>query len=70
MEGGKGSTMSLMEPIGLCKVSNMLELMGRVVSTTLESSPRRSFRLHPADPEVGEDEQPHFQELWACGDFA
>ena len=33
MEGGNGSVMSLKEPIGLWKPSNMLELMGRVVLT-------------------------------------
>ena len=37
MEGGNDSIMSLKEPIGLWKPSNMLELMGRVVSTMLES---------------------------------
>ena len=38
MEGGNGLVMSLKEPVGLRKPSNMLELMGRVVLTTLESS--------------------------------
>ena len=38
MEGGNGSIMSLKEPVGLWKASNMLELMGRVVLTVLESS--------------------------------
>ena len=38
MEGGNGSVTSLKEPIGLRKPSNMLELMGRVVSTVPESS--------------------------------
>ena len=37
--GGNGSITSLKESVGLRKVSNMLELMGRVVSTALESSP-------------------------------
>ena len=70
MEGGNGSITSLTEPIRLQKVSNMLELMGRVVLTALESSLQRSFCLHPVDPEVGEGKQPCFQELCACGDFA
>ena len=69
MEGGSGSIMSLKEPIGLPKVFNMLELMGRVVLTVLESTPQRSLHLHPADPEVGEGKWPCLQELWACGDF-
>ena len=38
MEGGNGSIMSLKELVGLQKASNMLELMGRVVLTMLESS--------------------------------
>ena len=70
MEGGSGSITSLKEPVGLWKVSNMLEPMGRVVSTILESTPQRSLHLHPADPEAGEGKQPHLQELQACGDFA
>ena len=37
MEGGNGSVTSLKEPIGLQNLSNMLELMGRVVSTVPES---------------------------------
>ena len=36
--GGDGSIILLKEPVELWKPSNMLELMGRVVSTTLESS--------------------------------
>ena len=70
MEGDNGSITSLEEPVGLRKASNMLGLMGRVVLTALESSPQRSLRLHPADPEAGEGERPCLQELWACGDFA
>ena len=70
MEGGNGSIMSLTEPVGLQKASNMLKLTWRVVSTALESSLRRSFHLCPADSEAGEGEQQHLQELWACGDFA
>ena len=62
--------MSLKEPVGLQKVSNMLELMGRVVSIVLESSPQRFLHLRPADPEVGEGKRPCLQELQACGDFA
>ena len=38
MEGGSGSITSLREPVRLQKVSNMLEMMGRVVSTVLEST--------------------------------
>ena len=38
MEGGNGSVTSLKEPSGLQKLSNMLELKGRVVSTMPESS--------------------------------
>ena len=38
VEGGSGSITLLKEPIRLWKLSNMLELMGRVVSTVLESS--------------------------------
>ena len=38
MEVGNGSVTSLKEPVGLRKPSNMLELMGRVVSTAPESS--------------------------------
>ena len=68
--GGNGSITSLKEPVGLRKVSKMLELMGRVVSTVLESSPQRSLHLHPADPEAGEGERPCLQELWTCRDFA
>ena len=58
MEGGNGSIMLLKEPVGLWKVSNMLELMGRVVSTALESSLQRYLHLHPADPKVGDGEWP------------
>ena len=36
--GGNGSITLLKKPIGLWKASNMLELIGRVVLTTLESS--------------------------------
>ena len=68
--GGNSSIMSLKEPVRLWKVSNMLELMGRVVSTILESSLQRSLYLCPADPEVGEGEQPCLRELQACGHFA
>ena len=70
MEGGSGSITSLKEPVGLWKPSNMLELTGRVVSTVLESSMRRSLRLHLADPVVGEGEWPHLREQRAFGDFA
>ena len=38
MEEGSSSTTSLREPVGLRKVSNMLEPMGRVVSAVLEST--------------------------------
>ena len=57
--GGNSSITSLKEPIGLRKVSNMLELTGRVVSTALESS----VCLRPADPKAGEGE-------WMCLHFA
>ena len=70
MEGASGSITLLREPIRLWKVSNMLELMGRVMLAVLESTPRRLLCLCPADPEVGESEWPHLQELWAWGDFA
>ena len=70
MEGGNGSVTSLEEPVGLRKLSNMLELMGRVVSTTLESSMQRFFPLHLADPAAGEGEWLCLRELWAFGDFS
>ena len=70
MEGGSGSTTLLKEPVGLWKVSNMLEPMGRVVFIVLESTPQRFLHLHPADPAAGEGEWPHLQELHTCGDFA
>ena len=70
MEWGSGSITSLREPIRLQKVSNMMEMMGRVVSTILEFTSQRSLHLHPADPEAGEGKQPFLQELWACGNFA
>ena len=70
MEGASGSIMSLREPIRLWKVSDMLEPMGRVMSAVLESTPQRSLRLHPADPEAGEGKRPCLQELRAHGDFA
>ena len=67
--GGNGSITLLKEPVRLQKVSKMLELMGRVVLTALESSLQRSLHLRPADPDAGEGEQPCLQELRACGDF-
>ena len=70
MEGGNGSVMSLKEPIGLQKQSNMLELMGRVVSTMPESSMQKSLHLHLADPAAREGKRPYLQELWASGDFS
>ena len=59
MEGGSGSITSLKEPVRLQKVSNMLEPMGRVMLTVLESTLQRSLHLHPADPEAGEGERLH-----------
>ena len=59
MDGGNGSVMSLKEPDGLWKLSNRLELTGRVVSTMPGSSMCRSLHLHLADPVVGEGEWPH-----------
>ena len=69
MEGASNSIMSLREPIRLQNMSNMLELMGRVMLAILESTLQRSLHLHPAAPEAGEGKQPHLRELWACGDF-
>ena len=69
MEGASGSITSLREPVGLRKLSNVLEPMGRVMSAMLESTLQISLRLHPADPEAGEDKWPYLQELRACGDL-
>ena len=60
----------LKEPIGVQKVSDMLEPMGRVMLAVLESTPQGSLHLCPADPEVGEGKRPCLQELQTCGDFA
>ena len=38
MEGASDSITSLREPVGLQKLSNMLEPMGRVMSAILEST--------------------------------
>ena len=69
MDGGSSSITSLKEPVRLRKLSNMLELMGRVVSTALESSMRISLCLHLADPAVGEGKWPCLREQQAFGDF-
>ena len=66
IQGASGSITSLREPVRLWNVSIVLELMGRVVSTVLESTPH----LHPADPVAGEGEWLCFRELQAYGDFA
>ena len=70
MEGGNGSVTLLKEPVGLWKPSNMLELMGRVVSTVPESSWWKSLHLHLADSAVGEGKWPHLQELRDFEDFS
>ena len=70
IEGASGSTTSLREPVGLRNVSIVLEPMGRVVSTIVESILRRSLCLHPSDSAAEEVEWPCFRELQACGDFA
>ena len=69
-EGGNGSVTLLKQPIGLRKLSTMLELMGRVVSTAPESSRQKSLCLRPADSAVGEGKRPHLQELRDLGDFS
>ena len=70
MEGASSSITSLREPVGLWKVSDMLEPMGRVMSAVLESTPWGSLHSCLAVPEVGEGKQLHLQELQASGDFA
>ena len=70
IDGARGSTTSLREPVGLRNVSIVLEPRDRVVSTVPEAILLRSLHLLPADPAVGEGEQPRFLELQACGDFA
>ena len=70
IEGVSGSTTLLRKPVGLRNVSIVLESRGRVVSTVPEAIQLRPLQLLLADPVVGEGEQLHFLELWACGDFA
>ena len=70
MEGGNGSVTLLKEPIGLWKPSNMLKLMGRVVSIVPESSQQKSLHLHLADSAAGEGKWPCLQELRDFGDFS
>ena len=54
IEGASGSITLLREPIRLQNMSIVLEPMGRVVSTVLESTPRRSLCLHPAEERVSD----------------
>ena len=63
MEGGSTSATSLWEPVGLTRLSNALELMGRVELSARVSSVRTSFHLHLTDLVDGEGEQPCLQEL-------
>ena len=66
MGGASGSTTSPREHVGL---RNMLEQIGRVVSTVPESITLRTLHLFSVDSVVGEGEQPCFLELRASGDF-
>ena len=59
MEGGNSSVTSLWEPVGLGRLSNILELMGRVKLSVQESSMQTSFCLHLTDSADGEGEQSH-----------
>ena len=70
IEGASGSTTLLREPIRLQNVSIVLEPMGRVVSTVVESIPLRFLCLPPSNSVAREGKWPHFQELQACRDFA
>ena len=66
MGGASRSTTSPREPVGL---RNMLEQIGRVVSTVPESIMLRTLHLFSVDSVVGEGKQPCFLELQASGDF-
>ena len=59
MEGGWISVTSLWDPVGLRKLSNVLELMGSVELSVWVSSVQTPFCLCMTDLADGEGEQPH-----------
>ena len=70
MEGGRSSVTLLWDPVGLWRVSKVLELTRRVELSVWVSSMQTSFRLCLTDSADGEGEWPHLREPQALGDFS
>ena len=68
-QGARGDAERL-DPIGLQKLSKLLELMGRVELSARMSSVQTSFHLCPTDLADREGEQPHLQEPQLLGDLS